>query len=127
MMENLKKYATQTLVLMINVALVGGGVSYFKKQQDQKNIEAGLAASAPEIAQAPAVDPVAEKAQQLQQIIDKNSKDKTATVKSSPANVPVQVPKTVTQTIPGGTKTVTTTSPSSTKTSSTPAKTTKKS
>ncbi len=118
MFENIKKFAVQGLVLILNVALVGGGVAYFKKQQEKKD----LANSAPvaDVAPIPTIDPIAEKAAQLQQIIEKSSAQKNSNAAKNSGKITVQQPQTVTQVIPGGTKTVTVQGAS-------PAKTTKKS
>ncbi len=124
MLENIKKISIQTLVLFVNVCLVGGGVSYFKNQQEKKD----LANNADAVVPIEVVDPIAEKAAQLQQIIDKNSTQKNSSASKNTGKITVQQPKTVTQTIPGGTKTVTVPATSSSSSSTpAPAKTTKKS
>jgi hypothetical protein len=128
-LENIKKFSIQTLVLLINASLVGGGVLYFKDQQEKKDASQALADSVPGETSGETIDPIAEKAAQLQQIIDKTTAQKTESVAKNTGSVTVKQPKTVTQVIPGGTKTLTTASPSSVKSTTTakPAKTTKKS
>ncbi len=127
MLENIKKISIQTLVLIVNIALVISGVSYFKNQQEKKDLANNTLATG-EATPVATVDSIAEKAAQLQQIIEKNSAQKAASASKNTGQVTVQQPKTVTQVIPGGTKTVTTTAPSSSSTSTpAPAKTTKKS
>lgn len=128
MFEKIKKFGLQFLVLVVNAGLVGGGVSYFKHQQDKKNAAAELAFDTQKDgSQSEALlDPIAQKAQELQQIIDKNAKQKNESIANNPAKVQTQVPKTVTQTIPGATKTVTKNTTSSSSTPS-PSKTTQKS
>lgn len=124
MWENVKKMAVRAIVLFINAALVFSGVLYFKNQQEKKDL--AKKALADSVAPVETADPIAEKAAQLQQIIDKNSAQKKESVSKNTGMVTVQQPRTVTQVIPGGTKTITATSPSSSSSSS-PAKTTKKS
>lgn len=124
MWENVKKMAVRAILLFINAALVFSGVLYFKNQQEKKDL--AKKALADSVAPVETADPIAEKAAQLQQIIDKNSAQKKESVSKNTGMVTVQQPRTVTQVIPGGTKTITTTSPSSSSSSS-PAKTTKKS
>lgn len=102
MFEKIKKYALQVLVLILNLGLVGGGVTYFKKQQDKKNEEAERAQQ--ELDQIP--DPLALQAEKLQQIIEKNSQQQENSIANNPAEVTVQQPKTITETVPGGTTTV---------------------
>ncbi len=116
MFENFKKIAIQSLVLFLNVALVGGGVSYFKKEQEKKD----LASKAEAVSQVETIDPIAEKAAQLEQIIAKASAQKSSNASKNSGKITVQQPKTVTEVIPGGTKTVTVQA-------SSPTKTTKKS
>jgi hypothetical protein len=129
MWEKLKKFIVQIVVLFINVALVGGGVAYFKNQQEKKDALQGLANNVGEEIPAETIDPIAEKAAQLQQIIDQTTAQKNENVAKNTGSVTVKQPKTVTQVIPGGTKNVVTTSPASVKSTTTPkpAKTTKKS
>ncbi|MEI7621169.1 MAG: hypothetical protein WCJ51_01385 [Candidatus Moraniibacteriota bacterium] len=126
MFEKIKKISVQILVLLVNAALVGGGVFYLKNEQAQKEAEQKLADAQPEASQTvpvEAIDPIAEKAQQLQQIIQNNSQvAKDSTLKNT-GQVTVQKPKTITQTIPGAVQTVTVPATST----PTPAKTTKKS
>jgi len=129
MWEKIKKFAVQIFVLFINIALVGGGVAYFKNQQEKKDALQALADSVPVETPVETIDPIAEKAAQLQQIIDKTTAQKNESAAKNTGSVTIKQPKTVTQVIPGGTKTVVTTSPSSSKSTTTakPAKTTKKS
>ncbi len=128
MWEKLKKIIVQVAVLFINVALVGGGVAYFKNQQEKKDALQALADNVIVETPVETIDPIAEKAAQLQQIIDQVATQKNENVAKNTGKITVQQPKTVTQVIPGGTKTVTTTAPSSSSTTtSKPAKTTKKS
>lgn len=130
MFGKIKKNSVQTAVLLVNLGLVWGGVLYFKNQQTKKNASENLAnnAIAEEIPVA-IIDPIAEKAAQLQQIIDNNAVQASADAAKNTGQITVQKPKTVTQTIPGGTKTVNVSSTSSSSKTSTPkpAATTKKS
>ncbi len=119
MLENIKKISIQTLVLFVNVCLVGVGALYFKNQQEKKDL-ANSAPVAAETVPVPIIDPIAEKAAQLEKIIEKNAAQKNSSASKSTGQITVQQPKTVTQTIPGGTQTVTVPV-------ATPAKTTKKS
>jgi hypothetical protein len=123
MLENVKKFTVQGVVLLINIALVSGGVSYFQNQQAKKDAAKELASNVSEEVATeesiPSVDPVAEKAAQLQKIIETSAAQKTEAVAKNTGTVTVQQPKTVTKVIPGATKTVTTTSPSSSSSKST--------
>jgi len=126
MFEKIKKIAIQVVFLLVNASLVSGGVLYLKNQQEEKDAAQELANSKAQQNEVETIDPIAEKALQLQQIVEKISAQKIESVSQNTGKITVQQPKTVTQVIPGGTKTITTTSPSSSS-SSTPAKTTKKS
>ena len=76
MWEKIKKFAVQAFVLLINIALVGGGVAYFKNQQEKKDALEELANSVADEAPVETINPIAEKASQLQQIIDKTTTQK---------------------------------------------------
>ena len=104
MFENLKKKAVQAVVLLINIALVGGGISFFKNQQEKKNASQDLAKALND-------SEVADKAAELQQIIENNASQKKESTSNNSGQVTVQKPKTVTQTVPGGTQTVTSPAP----------------
>ncbi|EKD58803.1 MAG: hypothetical protein ACD_56C00048G0004 [uncultured bacterium] len=117
MFEKVKKYALQVLVLILNLGLVGGGVIYFKKQQEKKEAESEEIQK--ELDQIP--DPLALQAQKLEQIIANNSQQKNESISNNPAEVTVQQSKVATETIPGETTTVKKAAPAPAK------KTTKKS
>jgi hypothetical protein len=92
MWEKLKKFIVQIVVLFINVALVGGGVAYFKNQQEKKDALQGLANNVGEEIPAETIDPIAEKAAQLQQIIDQTTAQKNENVAKNTGSVTVQQP-----------------------------------
>lgn len=139
MIPNIKKITIQGLVFLVNLALIATGVFYIKNQQDEKIAADDLVSNAIADDQIDAIDeidminPVAEKAAQLQRIIENTTAQKRDSVANNTGQINTQKPITVTKTIPGATKTVTTTSPSSIATQSvsaakpSPAKTTKKS
>lgn len=102
-MDKIKSIAVKTIVLIINAALVTGGVFYFKNQQQKKQAARDLAANA----QAnDSQQQIADVAGQLQQIVDQNRNASQQVVQSNPATVTVQKPVTTTQIIPAKTATV---------------------
>lgn len=121
MFEKIKKYGVKVLVFLLNLGLVGGGAAYIKNQRDkQKEAESKESAA---IAEQEARQ-IADKAKELDQIIQNSANQKTESVANNPSEVTIQQPKTVTEVVPGGTTTVKSTKTTSSKT---PSKTTKKS
>lgn len=116
-LEKIKSYGIKTLVMLINLGLVGGGVVYIKNQQDKKKAAEVEQANNEAIQEA---QQIATKADQLDQIIQQNSTEKIKSIANNPSEITVQQPKTVTTMIPGAAMMVKSSTP-------TPTKTTKKS
>ncbi len=116
-MEKIKRIMFQALVLVVNAALVVGGVLYFKNQK-AKEEAAKLQASIPE--EAPTESPLEIKARELQAIIDKNRSQQNDSIKENPDSITVKTPVVVKEVIPAKTTTVKIPAPE-------PKKTTKKS
>jgi len=103
MLDKIKQFLLQSVVLVINVALVLGGVLFIRhqqqKKQDQQDADFNAAVNK-------AQQGIETQAQQLQQIVDQNRNQKNETIANNPATVTVQKPVTVTQVIPAKTTTI---------------------
>ncbi|HEX8974401.1 MAG TPA: hypothetical protein VF817_02860 [Patescibacteria group bacterium] len=126
-MDKLKGFVIKSIVLLINAALVVGGVFFLKNQQKQKQAQVDAAQAAADLANQ---IEAASQSSDLQKIIDSNRQQKADSVASNTGTITVQKPVTVKETIPGKTTTVTVPASSSTSSSSSapvPKTTTKKS